>query len=145
MAPWRGGWLSPAPEAQREKQITSATRSSRRSHHASSTLHSTLHLARRGVVTLAPPSVRARWIKPSIRYAEQAYDPVMKRIVVRALSLYLLFAVIGRFVEEMGAVECGCKPDCWCKRPGLRTFRWVFPARHHLWTAEEKEALEASP
>jgi len=69
----------------------------------------------------------------------------MKRIVVRALSLYLLFAVIGRFVEEMGAVECGCEPDCLCKRPGLRTFRWVFPARHHLWTADEKEALDASP
>jgi hypothetical protein len=65
----------------------------------------------------------------------------MKRVVVRALSLYLLFAMIGRFVEEMGAAECGCKPDCWCKRPGLSLFRWVFPARHHMWTAEEKEAL----
>jgi hypothetical protein len=66
----------------------------------------------------------------------------MRRIVVRVVGLYLLFAVIGRFVEEMGAVECGCKPDCWCKRPGVSVFRWVFPRRHHMWTAEEKEALE---
>jgi hypothetical protein len=64
----------------------------------------------------------------------------MKRIVIRALSLYVLFAVIGRFVEGLGAVECGCKPDCWCKRPGLSLFRWVFPRRHQMWTAEEKEA-----
>jgi hypothetical protein len=69
----------------------------------------------------------------------------MKRIIVRVLSLYLLFAVIGRFVEEMGALECGCKSDCWCKRPGLSFFRWVIPPRHHhLWTAEEKEALTSS-
>ena len=66
----------------------------------------------------------------------------MKRIVVRLLSLYLLLAVIGRFMEQVGAVECGCKPDCWCKRPGLSVFRWVIPGRHHhRWTAEEKEAL----
>jgi hypothetical protein len=68
----------------------------------------------------------------------------MRRIVIRMMSLYLLFAVIGRFVEEMGAVECGCKPDCWCRRRGLRIFRWVFPVRHHMWTDEEKEALATS-
>jgi hypothetical protein len=52
-------------------------------------------------------------------------------------GLYLLFALIGRFIEEMGAVECGCKPKCWCKRSGLSLFRWVIPPRHHhLWTAE---------
>lgn len=44
--------------------------------------------------------------------------------------IYLLFAVIGRFVEGMGAVECGCAGDCWCKRPVLSTFRWVFPWGH---------------
>jgi hypothetical protein len=46
--------------------------------------------------------------------------------------LYLLFAVIGRFVEGMGAVRCGCASDCWCHRPVLSTFRWVFPFGHHL-------------
>jgi hypothetical protein len=43
----------------------------------------------------------------------------------------------------MGVVECGCKPDCWCKRAGLNLFRWVIlPRLHRLWTAEEKEALD---
>jgi hypothetical protein len=54
----------------------------------------------------------------------------VKQLVVRLLGLYLLFAVVGRFVEGMGAVECGCAEDCWCKRPGLSTFRWVFPYGH---------------
>jgi hypothetical protein len=54
----------------------------------------------------------------------------VKQLLVRAAGLYLLFAVIGRFVEGMGAVECGCAPSCWCKRPVLSTFRWVFPFRH---------------
>gem|GEM_PF-1724728 len=55
---------------------------------------------------------------------------VVKRFVARGFAVFLLFAVIGRFVEEMGAVECGCAPSCWCKRPVLRTFRWVFPYGH---------------
>jgi hypothetical protein len=54
----------------------------------------------------------------------------MKRLVGRALGLYLLFAIIGRFVEGMGAAECGCSADCWCRRPVLSTFRWVFPFGH---------------
>ncbi len=55
----------------------------------------------------------------------------MRRILLAAVSLYLLFAVIGQFVERMGAVTCGCAPTCWCKRPVLSTFRWVFPLGHH--------------
>jgi len=54
----------------------------------------------------------------------------MKRIVRALVGLYLLFAVIGRFVEGMGAVECGCGEQCWCKRPVLSAFRWVFPWGH---------------
>ena len=54
----------------------------------------------------------------------------MRRVVLSVLGLYVLFAVIGRFVEGMGAVECGCSPRCWCKRPVLSTFRWVFPYKH---------------
>lgn len=56
----------------------------------------------------------------------------MKRVLVGVASVYLLFAVIGRFVEGMGAVECGCEPDCWCKKPILSTFRWVFPIGHRF-------------
>jgi hypothetical protein len=54
----------------------------------------------------------------------------MGKVVRWALGLYLLFAIIGRFVEGMGAVECGCDPACWCKKPVLSTFRWVFPYGH---------------
>ena len=54
----------------------------------------------------------------------------LKRLFVGLGSIYLLFAVIGRFVEGMGAVTCGCSADCWCKRPVLSLFRWVFPYRH---------------
>lgn len=54
----------------------------------------------------------------------------MKRALMSSAGLYLLFAVIGRFVEGMGAVECGCADDCWCKRPVIGTFRWVFPWGH---------------
>ena len=54
----------------------------------------------------------------------------MKCALLSLTGLYLLFAVIGRFVEGMGAVECGCADTCWCKRPGFSTFRWVFPWGH---------------
>jgi hypothetical protein len=54
----------------------------------------------------------------------------MRRLVTRVLGVYLLFAVIGRFVEGMGAARCGCSPDCWCQRPVLSTLRWVFPYGH---------------
>jgi hypothetical protein len=54
----------------------------------------------------------------------------MKRALISLAGLYLLFAVTGRFVEGMGAIECGCADDCWCKGPVLGTFRWVFPWSH---------------
>jgi len=54
----------------------------------------------------------------------------VKRLVVRLASLYLLFAVIGRFRGMMGTIECGCDPSCWCHKPGLSLFRWVFPYGH---------------
>lgn len=54
----------------------------------------------------------------------------MKRPLVWLGGLYVLFALIGRFVEGMGAVQCECAPDCWCRRPGLSLFRWVFPRGH---------------
>lgn len=56
----------------------------------------------------------------------------MKRLLLGAASIYVLCALIGRFVEAMGAVECECRSDCWCKKPVLSTFRWAFPAGHSL-------------
>jgi hypothetical protein len=73
----------------------------------------------------------------------KAYPRLVRRIIVRALPLYLLFAIIGRFVEEMGAVSCGCSPDCWCKKPVLSTFRWVFPYGHRGFSAGELAALDS--
>ena len=55
-----------------------------------------------------------------------------RRVTGYVLGFYLLFAIIGRFVEAMGAVQCSCGPNCWCKRPILRTFRWAFPFRHRV-------------
>lgn len=57
---------------------------------------------------------------------------MMRRVAVCVVGVYALFALIGRFVEGMGAVRCGCATDCWCKRPILSTFRWVFPWFHQL-------------
>ena len=48
----------------------------------------------------------------------------MKRALMSLAAVYLLFAVIGRFVEGMGAVECGRADNCWCKHPALSTFPW---------------------
>lgn len=62
----------------------------------------------------------------------------MKRAVAWALGLYLLCALAGRFVESMGVVRCACSGDCWCRRPGLSAFRWVFPYGHRL-------AIEGDP
>ena len=75
------------------------------------------------------------------RKKERAKGEEMKRAVAWGLGLYLLCAVIGRFVESMGVVRCDCSEDCWCRRPGLSTFRWVFPFRHG--TAEQ--VLVAAP
>lgn len=54
----------------------------------------------------------------------------MVRLLAKAAQLFLLFALIDRFVERMGAVECGCSPQCWCKQPELSLFRWVVPVGH---------------
>jgi hypothetical protein len=35
----------------------------------------------------------------------------VKRLAGCLLALYLVFAVIGQFVERMGAVKCGCRSD----------------------------------
>jgi hypothetical protein len=66
----------------------------------------------------------------------------MKRLILRVVSLYLLFAVIGRFVEGMGAARCGCAAGCWCKKPVLSTFRWVFPFAHKA--ADQQTAVFGS-
>jgi hypothetical protein len=53
-----------------------------------------------------------------------------RRVSGAVLGLYLTVAIIGRLLETIGVSRCGCADDCWCKKPGLSTFRWVFPWRH---------------
>lgn len=68
----------------------------------------------------------------------------MKRVLGVAIGLYLSAAAVGLVRERMGLISCGCAEDCWCHRPGLRLFRWVFPRGHKsAWSAEEKATLNA--
>ena len=54
----------------------------------------------------------------------------MVRTVRFAVALYLLTALVGKLLEAAGVSRCRCPVDCWCRRPGLSVFRWVFPFRH---------------
>jgi hypothetical protein len=66
----------------------------------------------------------------------------MKRAMTWALGLYLLGALVGRFVENMGVVRCRCSGGCWCRQPLLSAFRWVFPYGHRL---EIERGIDVSP
>jgi hypothetical protein len=55
---------------------------------------------------------------------------MVKRGLLLLGTLYLAAAVIGLAQERGGAITCGCHEECWCKRPGLSLFRWVFPFWH---------------
>ncbi len=54
----------------------------------------------------------------------------MRRALALLLGLYVLAAVVGRVLEGAGVSQCDCSEACWCRRPGLSAFRWVFPFRH---------------
>ena len=54
---------------------------------------------------------------------------------------YVLVALLSRLAEAAGAQRCGCGEGCWCKRPVLSTFRWVFPYGHHSLDPHAKEVL----
>lgn len=68
----------------------------------------------------------------------------MKRLLVVVVAGYVLVAAGNRVAEHLGAMTCGCSQDCWCRRPGLSLFRWVFPWGHRsAHSAEEKASLGA--
>lgn len=54
----------------------------------------------------------------------------MKKILLSLVLGYLALALISRAQEAAGRMTCDCDPDCWCRRPGLSVFRWVFPRYH---------------
>jgi hypothetical protein len=67
----------------------------------------------------------------------------VKRAVLMLVGAYVLVAVGNRVAEHFGAMRCDCAEDCWCRRPGLNLFRWVFPWRHHpCHTGHEKAELD---
>jgi len=55
---------------------------------------------------------------------------MIRRALLALTALYATAAAIGHACEHAGAVACGCSEERWCKRPGLRALRWVFPFRH---------------
>ena len=67
------------------------------------------------------------WEQQGSRYAWP-----MRRIVLIFGGVYLTLAALGHARERLGSTTCDCRPDCWCKRPGLNVFRWVFPFGHSL-------------
>ncbi|MDQ3677987.1 MAG: hypothetical protein M3401_14530 [Actinomycetota bacterium] len=54
----------------------------------------------------------------------------MSRFSLVLGATYLMLALVSHALERAGSIRCDCQADCWCKRPGLRTFRWVFPVGH---------------
>jgi hypothetical protein len=65
----------------------------------------------------------------------------MRRVVLILIGLYVLAAPVTTAAEAAGiGRRCGCSDDCWCKRPGLRLFRWVAPMSHRSLDPAEKAA-----
>ena len=60
----------------------------------------------------------------------------MRKMLLGGLRLFLLLAVLGHYLEHLGVTQCGCAPECWCKRPGLSFFRWVIPWGHRFPAAD---------
>lgn len=54
----------------------------------------------------------------------------MKKVITSLILGYVMLAVLPRG-EAAGLLACDCYPDCWCQKPGLNIFRWVFPRYHH--------------
>jgi len=61
----------------------------------------------------------------------KCYVDLVKRLLFALAIGYVVLALINRAREAAGLLTCSCYPDCWCKKPGLSLFRWVFPRFHH--------------
>jgi hypothetical protein len=73
--------------------------------------------------------VRERW-SGNLASSGATFDLVKRLLFALAIG-YVVFALVGRAKEAAGLLTCSCYPDCWCQRPGLSLFRWVFPRFHH--------------
>ena len=52
----------------------------------------------------------------------------MKRTLVLFGALLAALAAVNAVIDSKR--QCGCEPECWCHKPGLRHFRWVVPIGH---------------
>lgn len=69
----------------------------------------------------------------------------MKRTMLIVLGGYLLVAMGNKVAEAAGAMTCECADGCWCRRPGLSFFRWVFPWLHRgAHSADQKANFDSS-
>lgn len=67
----------------------------------------------------------------------------MKRLMAFVVGGYLVLAVGNKVAETAGARRCLCADGCWCRRPGLSLFRWVFPWHTNpRWEDAETSAVE---
>src|SRR5262245_8141355 len=92
-----------------------------------------------------PASLRSRSRAGGVG-VDVTYASEMKRIILGIVGLYLLAAIFTTAAEATGHWRrCGCEPDCWCQKPGLRLFRWTTPKRaHHQVSAADKEQEAAA-
>jgi hypothetical protein len=60
----------------------------------------------------------------------RCYPDLVKRLLFALAIGYVVLALVSRAREAAGLLTCSCYPDCWCKKPGLSLFRWVFPRFH---------------
>jgi hypothetical protein len=62
-------------------------------------------------------------------------------------KLLLLIGLILGLVAVNARIDatrkCSCQPDCWCQKPGLRHFRWVFPIGHKDVSARWKQEMDS--
>lgn len=54
----------------------------------------------------------------------------MRRAALAVVGAHVAVAAGTRAAEALEARCCGCPDRCWCRRPGLSLFRWVFPWHH---------------
>ncbi len=53
----------------------------------------------------------------------------MKKMVgIAAVAVGL--GLVNSRVEQRKA--CQCSENCWCKKPGLRNYRWMVPFGHKM-------------
>lgn len=87
----------------------------------------TLSTSSRGRVDVAPGR-ETKWKRTVVTI--RLHDAMIRRGLLTLGALYVAAALIGHARERTGVIACGCREDCWCKRPGLSAVRWVFPFRH---------------